>query len=307
VTTLFYHIKNLFFLLMGIILIVGGMGCEKDVPISAFEFEYEPEYKIEADFYPANLGKSVLRVDRTFTIEDTMSIREAHIRDASAEIRTEEGALLSSFSWHDSAAAYSYIAEEGDGPFGNGFGVGADVDTLYYGAYRLDNLNFELSDNQRYRVNVTIDGEGFTTTFRPYPAVTFFPFKTDMIVRRENQSRRGTHEVIYATMAADTAKLQWAEDPEAYFYSVYITRLGYGTSVMPRVFTFPGPALDIGAVPGTYDIIIGSLSETFYKHYYLRDFPPNHEARNFFGGKALGYAGAINERYLRIQIVAGEE
>lgn len=292
---------------MEMILLVAGVSCEKDVPVTAFEFEYEPEYKIEADFYPANLGKSVLRVDRTFTIDDTMSPQRAHIREASAEIRTEEGTLLSTFSWHDSAAAYPYVSEAGDDPFGNGFGAGAAVDTQYYGAYKLDNLDFVLADNQGYRVNVFIDGEEFSTTFRPYPAVPFFPFEKEMTVRKENQFGGGAYEVIYATMAADTAKLQWQEDPEAFFYSVYITRVDYGVPIMPRVFTFPGPVLNIGAVPGTYDIIIGTLNETFYKHYYLRDFPPNHDVRNFFGGNALGYAGTINERYLRIQIVAGDK
>lgn len=295
-------------LLLGIagVLLSLFRGCEKEVPLSVFDFDYQPQYKIEAVFYPANLSKSVMRVERTFTIKDTMSIERAYVNDAAALLRVQGGRVLCTLSWQDSAAAYSYYATTPGGPNQPGFPFGqedAEIDTLVYGAYKLDDPDFTLSDSLTYELQVVIDGEAYTTTFQPYPAVHFTNIQPDMVslVRPENGGP--PYEVQYVTMRADTARLAWPEDPNAYFYSVYIEPLQAPVDMVPQVFAFPGPEFSLSSQPGEYLVIIGAMNATFYNHYYLNDFPANHEARNFFDGKALGFAGTLNEQYLRIRIL----
>jgi len=295
-------------LLLGIagVLLSLFRGCEKGVPLSAFDFHYQPQYKIEATFYPANLAKSVMRVEHTFTIMDSMSIERAYVREAAAELRVRGGRVLSTLSWQDSAAAYSYYATAPGGPGQPGFPFGgedAEIDTLVYGAYKLDDLDFTLSDSLTYELRVVIDGEAYTTTFEPYPAVHFTNFQPEMVTMVRPENGGPPYEVQYVTMRADTARLAWPEDPNAYFYSVSIEPLQAPVEVVPQAFAFPGPEFSLSSQPGEYLVIIGAMNETFYDHYYLNDFPANHEARNFFGGKALGFAGTLNERYLRVRIL----
>jgi len=302
--------RNLFTYRLSIILLVIMLpvlfSCEKDVPLSSFDFEYAPEYKIEGDFFPANLGKSVVRVDHTFTIEDSMSLDNVHVKDAVVELRKQDGTVLSVLSWQDTAAAYPYFNyEEGEqyNPTTPPESLATHLDTMYYGAYKLDRVGFSLANNQTYELRVVIDGERFSTSFSPYPAVDFTNFIPDSLTDCPCETGLGTHDLIHKTMASDTARLRWEEDKDAYFYTVYVSEQDPETDLGPDVFTFPGPVYNLGRLPGTYDIIIGTMNETFYRHFYLSDFPPNHEARNFFTGNALGYAGTVNERYVRIHVV----
>ncbi len=76
-----------------------------------------------------------------------------------------------------------------------------------------------------------------------------------------------------------------------------------GGTIAPQTFIFPGSGINIPFFPEDYDVIIGAMNKTFYRHYHLNDFPVNHPSRNFFDGKALGYAGTLSERYLRVKIV----
>lgn len=276
------------------------------MPLTAFNFHYQPQYKIEAVFYPANLAKSVMRVEHTFTIRDTMSVKRSYIKDAIAELRVKDGMTLSTLSWYDSAAAYSYYATAPGGPGQPGFPFGqedAEVDTLFYGGYKLDGLDFALYDSLTYELDVTIGGEMYSTTFTPYPAVHFTNFQPDFVSLVHPGNGGNPYKVQYITMRADTARLAWPEDPNAYFYSVYILPLQTPVDVVPQVFAFPGPEFSLSLVPGEYMIIIGAMNSTFYKHYYLNDFSANHPTRNFFSGNALGFAGTLNERYLDVRIL----
>ena len=284
-----------------VLLATNFQGCEKQVPLSSFDFNYEPQYKIEADIYPQNLGKSVLRIDRTFTIADSMSVEDAHIRDADARLLDSDGSVLSTFSWHDSAASYLYYDNQEDSPFPDS--LNQVPDTMIYGAYTLDRVNFDMPTGAEYQLRVVIDDEVFTTTFSPYPLVDFLPFAIDSVVMEERENGPGTYECIYATMSVDTARLRWEEDPDAYLYTVIIEELEGTIDLGIQAFAFPGPALNLGLFPGTYRVIIGAMDERFYHYYYLSDFPPNHPNRNFFGDDALGYAGSVNERYLQLTIV----
>jgi|GEM_PF-1547677 len=279
-------------------------GCEKQVPLSAFDFDYAPEYQIEGDFYPQNLGKSILRINHTFTIEDSMSLEQSYVTDADARLFGPDGSLLSTMSWHDSATGYQYLnIDEQVDPNIPLDSISNYLDTLIYGGYQLDQVNFQMNANEEYQLRVKIDGESFQTTFSPYPLVDFLPFAIDSVVQCECENGLGNYQRIYATMASDTAKLRWPEDPNAYLYTVVTEQIDNELNLGAQAFAFPGPVLNFGALPGTYKIIIGSMDQCFYQHYYLSDFPPNHPNRNFFGGKALGYAGSVNERYLTVRIV----
>ena len=283
-----------------------GYSCEKQVPLSSFEFDYAQEYKIEGDFFPTNPGKSVVRIDRTFTIEDSMSLDNVHIRDATVELRYYGGPIISTLSWQDTAAAYPYFNLDDEEPFGPNTpedSLASGLDTLYYGAYQLDNVNFQFGNDTTYELRATIDGKSYSTIFSPYPAVKFTNFEPDSITQCPCIYGLGTHSLLHVTMASDTARFRWLEDKNAYLYTVYIFEHDAEPDLGPQVFTFPGPVLNLGLLPGTYDIIIGTMNETFYRHYYLNDFPLNHPNRNFFGGEALGYAGTVNEKYVRVHVV----
>lgn len=287
-----------------LIILISLSSCEKQIPLSAFDFDYAPEYQIEGDFYPQNLGKSILRINHTFTIEDSMSLDQSYVKDADARLFGPEGALLSTMSWHDSATGYQYVnIDENIGPNIPLDSISKYLDTLVYGGYQLDQVDFQMSSNKEYELRVDIGGETFQATFSPYPLVDFLPFAIDSVVDCECENGLGNYQRTYATMSSDTAKLRWPEDPGAYLYTVVTEQLDNELNLGAQAFAFPGPVLNFGALPGTYKIIIGSMDKRFYEHYYLSDFPPNHPNRNFFGGKALGYAGSVNERYLTIRIV----
>jgi len=283
-----------------LIFILGLIRCEKEVPLSSFDLEYEPQYRIEGDFFTPNTGKSVLRIDRTFTIRDTLSMESSHIRTAEAVLRVADGEMLSTLSWRDSADAYPYIVNPEEAAFGLD---SVTVDTQAYGAYKLDRPNFQLEAGATYELVVTIDGEEYRTTFSPYPAVDFIGARRDTVLWENGRRNPAGFPVSYYTFAADTARLQWKEDPDAYFYSVKITQMNNNLRSLPQVFAFPGPVLSLTYPPGRYRIVIGAMNRTFYNHYYLTDLPVNHETRNFFDGTALGYAGVLNERYLVVHIV----
>lgn len=293
------HIISRFMALVLITLVLFS-ACEKDIPLSAFDFEYVPEYKIEADIFPQNLGKSVLRIDNTFTIEDSMSIERAHIKDAEAYLLDTDGSVLSPFHWDDSAATYQYFSGNEPPPLDS---IAEALDTLTYGAYLLDRVDFTLSTGKEYKMRIKIEDETFTSSFQPYPAVDFLPFNIDSIVTKPYQRGPGSYQCIYATMSSDTARLRWAEDPNAHLYTVVIQQQEGFFDIGPQAFAFPGPVLNFGLLPGTYSVVIGAMDERFYDHYYLDSFAPNHPNRNFFGKNALGYAGSVNERYLQLHIV----
>ncbi len=284
--------------------VLGVVACEKQVPLSNFHFDYTPEYQIEADFYPQNLGKSILRINRTFTIADSMSLEDAYVKNASARLLDPDGQTLSTFTWYDSAAGYQYINmdEQIDSNISLD-SLAQHLDTLIYGGYRLNRTHFQMDSGKEYELRVVINGKTFETTFTPYPPVDFLPFAVDSVVQVESGNGAGHYQRIYATMTSDTAKLRWPEDPNAYLYTVVTEQIDNDLNLGAQAFAFPGPVLNFGILPGTYNIIIGSMDKRFYDHYYLSDFPPNHPDRNFFNGKALGYAGSVNERYLTIHVI----
>ncbi len=277
-------------------------GCEREVPLSSLDISYETQYRIEGDFFPAHLAKSVLRVDRTFGIGDTLSIARAHIRDARAELWQVNGGLLSTFTWRDSAQSYPYLVNPGDIQQGPIDPEDAEIDTQYYGAYKLDDLDFQLADSLTYQLRVHIDGEEFRTHFSPYPAVEFIGLEPDTIIYRREGETQIPQATYYLKMSRDSARLEWPEDPSGYFYTVFLRQLRLDRETLPQVFAFPGPLLDFTLPVGRYMVIIGAMNRTFYRHYYLNEFPLNHETRNFFDGEALGYAGTLNERYLVVRI-----
>ena len=293
-----------------ILLIVAGVfwTCEKELPLSNFDFDYEPQIRIQGDFFVENLEKSVVRIDSTFNIRDTISIGAAIIKNAAAELRLKEGGLLSTLSWQDSASSYPYYVEmpefgDPNSPFGdNG---DAEIDTFYYGGYTLDDLNFQLYDSLEYELRVDIDGENYVTSFSPRPPAQFTNITPDSI-GTVLTSGGNEYQKLYITMAADTARLAWTEEEGAYFYTVSITESQGRLGDIPQIFAFPGPEIPLPPLPGTYEVVIGAMNQTFYRHYYLNDLPANHETRNFFNGKALGYAGALNETYLEIKIISAQ-
>lgn len=288
--------------MMAVLLSLLFGSCEKEVPLSSLEFDYNPEYRIEGDFFPANLSKSVLRIDHTFTIREKMSISQAHIRDAGAELRIRNGRRLSTFSWQDSAAAYPYLVNPGEFQEGPIDPDKANIDTQYYGAYKLDRLDFRLEDSLTYELRVTIDDEEFRTTFSPYPAVDFIGLDPDTMIYRQGEDKGIPRETYYVSMPRDSARLEWSEDPDGYFYSVLVRQIRLDRETLPQVFVFPGPLLNFSLPAGRYEVIIGAMNKTFYRHYHLSEFPANHETRNFFDGRALGYAGTLNERYLIVRV-----
>jgi len=279
--------------------------CEKYISITEFEADYEPKYKIEADFYPANPGKSVLRIDQTLPIHESGS--GGHIEDAQAELRDAGDQLLSTFSWRDTAASYPVFIPLKEDTLSSSvpdfFRYGMSVDTTNYGAYKLDSLNFALIPGVRYNLYVTIDGEQFTTTFVPYPPVELDSLPIDTIVSRRCDQGPGRYQVLHTTLSGDSARLRWREDSNAFLYSVFMKETGADIPVMPKVTAFSGPLITPDVTPGTYDIIIGSMNRTFYYHYYYKGEPPGHPTRNFFDGNALGYAGTLNEIYLRVTVL----
>lgn len=300
--------RNFNGLLASVMLIILLVACEKVVPVSEFSFDYTPQVKIEGDFFPANLGKSILRIDRTLTIMDTMDLEHAYVKNASAVLMhgTE---TLSTFTWYDSAAGYAYynIPEFNPEIMQNPDSLVLYIDTLNYGGYKLDRLDFTLHDDEIYTLIVTIDGVDYTTTFAPYPAVQFENLTVDSTrTFPSGLHAEGSYEMLFTTIAQipDSARLIWPEDPTAWFYTVYADKLDADPRLLPDIFSFPGPVLSLlSAEPGVYELVIGSMSDAFYKHYYLTDFPTNHPSRNFFDKGALGYAGTLNEVYLTVTLV----
>lgn len=277
--------------------------CEKPMPFEEFDAEYQPEYVIEGDFFPANLGKSVLRVDRTFALDEQMTIQDAHVKDASAALLDENGQLLSTLSWSDSAIAYPYylynmLSGVDQIPGGGITGVGDGLDTLQYGAYRLDNLNFQLHPGKEYTLWVSIQGEEFTTMFEPHPPVEMvYPQPDSVYLRKAYQGWE--YQIGMVTMPAPTINLEWQDQPGAYFYTVSIQHYG-SRKLVPRIIALSEPVFTLSVAWHRFEIVIGSMNETIYRHYYLKDYPVNHPLRNFFDGKALGYAGTLSERYLHV-------
>lgn len=294
------------FIIIPLTLILLLSGCTEEFLASELGFDYEPQIKIEGDFFPQNLGKSVLRVDRTFTIGDSMIIEDAHIRNASAVLK--HGDLeLSSLSWTDSASSYIYFnfdEYQPDGP-PDLDSLAAAQDTLTYGGYKLDRVDFALEVGETYTLVVSVDGRDYTTTFMPEPAIELLNVVADSVESCEcGVGGVGEFLVTHTTMSIDTAVVIWPEDPTANFYTVYFHQLDADPQLMPQTFSFPGPILTLqGNQPGEYDIVVGTMSERFYRHYYLSDFPLNHETRNFFNNGALGYAGTLSEVYLRVHLV----
>ncbi len=283
------------------------LGCEKIIPLSEFDFEYEPQLRIEADFFPGNLGKSVLRVDHTFSIEDSMRLDLAHIRDAQA-VLFQGSDTLSTLSWRDSASSYIYLNLEDFDPevVFNPDSLASYQDTQSYGGYKLDRADFFLESDTPYTLRVEVEGESYETQFTPYPAIELLNIVPDSveICQCGVGEAVATYEVLHTTMSIDTARVIWPEDPEATFYTIVSRRLDSDPPTLPNVFSFPGPVLSLqGIEPGVYELIIGTMNDTWYRHYLLRDFPANHEARNFFGSEALGFAGTLNEIYLQIHLV----
>ncbi|MCF7902097.1 MAG: hypothetical protein K9M19_01595 [Candidatus Marinimicrobia bacterium] len=297
--------KNIIVGLSSVLLL---LACEKVVPLSEFDFDYESQVRIEGDFFPANLGKSVLRIDRTFTITDTMDLDRAHIKDATAFLLRDSD-TLSHFTWRDSAASFAYLnlPEFDPAIVLNPDSAVLYIDTLHYGGYKLDRVDFALQSGVTYTLVVVVDGVDYTTEFTPYPAVELQNLTVDSIRTCEcGVGGVSDYDMIFTTIAQipDSAKLVWPEDPAAWFYTIYYDKLDAEPRLLPQIFSFPGPVLSLqGVDPGVYELTIGVMNDTFYKHYYLRDFPPNHPARNFFDNGALGYAGTLNEVYLTVNLI----
>lgn len=252
----------------------------------------------------------MLRIDHTFTISDSMSIERAHILDAQA-VLLHGSDTLSTLSWADSASSYIFFNFENYEPNGppDFDSLAAAQDTQSYGGYKLDRVDFSLDAGETYTVEVMVDDEVYTTTFSPNAPVEILNVQADSVETCNcGVGGIGDFEIIHTTMSIDTAAVAWPEDAEAYFYTVYFHQLDAEPALMPQVFSFPGPVLSMqGNIPGEYDIILGTMSESFYRHYYLNDFPLNHETRNFFDNGALGYAGTLSEVYIRIHLVPPEE
>jgi hypothetical protein len=282
------------------------IGCTEEYLATDFDLNYDAQLKIEGDFYPQNLGKSVLRIDRTFTISDTMSLENAHIMDAEA-VLLRGSDTLSTLSWADSASSYIFFNFEDYQPDGppDFDSLAAAQDTQSYGGYKLDRVDFNLFPGVTYTLVVNVDGIDYTTEFIPEEPIELLNVVSDSVVACEcGVGGIGEFGIVHATMSIDTAVVIWPEDPEANFYTVYFHQLNATPQLMPQTFAYPGPILSLqGNEPGEYDIIIGTMNDTFYRHYYLSDFPLNHETRNFFDNGALGYAGTLSEIYLRVNLV----
>jgi hypothetical protein len=280
--------------------------CEKSMPLENHDSDYQPEFVIEGDFFPANLAKSVVRIDRTFSLNQQMSIEEAHVKDASAALYREDGALLSTLSWNDTAMAYPYYHYNmvpggvDQIPGGGVTGVGEGIDTLQYGAYTLDSLNFQLQPDTEYRLSVIIDSEEFNTSFTPHPVVDMVYPKADSIYLRKAY-QGWEYPISWATLPSSTIHLEWADQPGAYFYTVSIQHYG-SRKLVPRIIAVTEPVFTLSVAWHEFEIVIGSMNETIYRHYYLKEYPVNHPIRNFFDGKALGYAGTLSELYLRVSL-----
>ena len=291
-----------------ILLVFVLAACEKIIPLSEFNFDYTRQVKIEGDFFPKNLGKSILRVDHTFTIADTMDWSRVHIRNANA-VLLHGADTLSTFTWRDSATSYLYydIQEYSPEIMNNPDSLAQYLDSLSYGAYTLDRLDFELLDDEIYTLVVSVDGVDYTTTFTPFPAIELQNLTVDSIQTRANSwGMAGTYDMLHTTIAMipDSAKLIWPEDPTAWFYTIWSDQIDDSLRLVPGNFSFPGPVLSLlGVAPGVYELVIGAMSDTFYKHYFLGEFPPNHPVRNFFDNDALGYAGTLNEVYLTVNLI----
>ncbi len=308
-TGLPYNTDNMRLWLGGLFLLAGFLlfqGCEKPLPLSHFETDYQPEYRIEGDFFPTHLGKSVLRIDRTFGLREEMSIDRSQVRDARAELRTADGVLLSTLSWQDSAKTYPFYWQTLYPEKGTPRQIsdhlisdGHNVDYFNYGAYKLDNLQFRLSPDQVYQLQVTIAGEEYVTSFTPHPQVRLQHVSPDSTVLRKTADG-WTYQVTQLRLEQPTIRLEWEEQPNGYYYTVHLNQLP--AVYVPRILATPEPRFSYSADKPRYEIIIGSMNRTLYQHYYLTDFPVNHELRNFFHGKALGYAGTLTERYLEVMI-----
>ena len=291
-----------------LILVLILAACEKIIPLSEFDFDYTRQVKIEGDFFPKNLGKSILRVDHTFTIADTMDLSRVHIRNANA-VLLHGADTLSTFTWRDSATSYLYydIQEYSPEIMNNPDSLAQYLDSLSYGAYTLDRLDFELLDDEIYTLVVSVDGVDYTTTFTPFPAIELQNLTVDSIQTRANSwGMAGTYDMLHTTIAMipDSAKLIWPEDPTAWFYTIWSDQIDDSLKLVPGNFSFPGPVLSLlGVAPGVYELVIGAMNDTFYKHYFLGEFPPNHPVRNFFDNDALGYAGTLNEVYLTVNLI----
>lgn len=70
-----FLIQTIIFALLSVCLIILGAGCEKDLDITTFSKDYEsyvPELRIEAVFDPVHPENSIVRIDRSIAIDDTM-------------------------------------------------------------------------------------------------------------------------------------------------------------------------------------------------------------------------------------------
>lgn len=294
------------FTVSGVIFLLTLGSCEKSLPLENHDSDYQPEYVIEGDFFPANLAKSVVRIDRSFSLDEQMSIDEAHVKNAAAALYHENGDLLSTLSWSDTAIAYPYYHYNmvpggvNQIPGGGVTGVGEGIDTLQYGAYTLDSLNFQLQTDTEYTLSVIIGSEEFSTSFTPHPVVEMvYPQPDSIYLRKAYQGWE--YPIAWATLPSSTIHLEWEDQPDAYFYTVSIQHYG-SRKLVPRIIAVTEPLFTLSVAWHEFEIVIGSMNETIYRHYYLKEYPVNHPIRNFFDGKALGYAGTLSERYLRVTL-----
>jgi len=357
--------------LSGLILL--SSGCQKEIPLASFSLPREQQVRIEADFFPTNLPKSVLRIDHTFSIYDSLAPENAHIQGASAWLLMGDD-TLATFEWVDSAVTYPFTPIL---PTQSGPPVLGPVQFFTYGAYKLVHTNFHLEPDTTYILVIRHHDWEVSTELHIHPGIVVNE-EPDSVA---NCDCPGNYSISYYDLPLDGARLTWKPFSDVNIYTAYfeldtaglnqiiqlirpwldqldsifidslqqipvdslqsiadnlqLPMSGYGLKSLlalgpdsfltfldslhlaPLVFSFGVPEFNLAELfisqhfdkypdwlffAFRWKLIIGVPDERFYRHYYLADFPVNHQARNFWPPPFLGAAGALTEKYFSIRL-----
>ena len=316
-------------------------GCTRDMDLFDFEEDflgYEPEIKVEAEFHFPDGASSVVRIDRTMTLTDSLDFLNGLDDDGDWNPDADDTG-----SDGIGPGDEEYEGPDDDGTEGNGLPDAgephvdeldelirqvhvrdADV-TLYRGGASV--CDFAWTDSAgSYR-----EGTGFFRTgdgdeviyggYIPDGQLSFSPGEdySLVITMLSGDSLSGGFstlappELIFSpgdSVSGDTlfrpfplaGTLEWTRDPNALGAILEIDSFSPPDSAASfiNVPAFFDFMSFYGIVPGLYRITISSFGENFFDYYYTT-LPLNHPERSNIDG-GLGFAGFLSATrfYLRI-------
>ncbi len=316
-------------------------GCTRELDLFDFEedfLEYEPQIKVEAEFKLPEGTASVVRVDRTMTLSDSLEFLNGLDDDGDWDPEKDDVGT-DGIGPEDE----EYEEPDEDGTEGNGVPdpgephvdeldelirqvhvMDADL-TLYNGGAPL--CSFTWSDSAgRYR-----EGTGFFRVGEGDPVVYggYIPDGQLSLSPGENYSLvvaaasgdtlegwftpPAPPELIFTpadSVSGDTlfrpfplaGTIEWVKDPSSLGAIIVLESFVPPDSTAPL---FNAPAFfDLmsfyGILPGLYRVTVSSFEENFFDYYYTT-LPVNHPERSSISG-GLGFAGALAETIFFLRI-----